>query len=46
MIQQASEQLKLVRQYLDQNETESALLSLQAAQIALRQAERYLNGER
>ncbi len=46
LLQKASEQLDLAGRYLAANETESALLSLQAAQIALRQAERYLNGER
>ena len=43
LLQKASEQLDLASRYLSTNETESALLSLQAAQIALRQAERYLN---
>jgi hypothetical protein len=46
LVRQASEQLELAHRYLAKNETESVLLSLQAAQIALRQAERYLNGER
>jgi hypothetical protein len=46
LLEQAGEQLALARNYLAESKVESAQLSLQAAQIALRQAERYLNGRR
>jgi hypothetical protein len=45
LARQAAEQLELARRHLSENEVESAQLALQAAHIALRQAQRRLSGE-
>ena len=45
LARQAGEQLALAKRHLDENSVESAQLALQAAQIALRQAQRQLGGE-
>lgn len=42
LLDQAYEQLDLARSYIQNNNTDAAVASLQAAQLALRQAQRYI----
>jgi len=46
LLNQAREQLELARRNLSDGQVESAQIALQAAQMALRQAQRHLGGER
>lgn len=46
LLNQVATQLELAGKYLAENRPESAQLSLQAAQLALRQAQRYITGSR
>jgi flagellin-specific chaperone FliS len=46
LLEQAREQLSIARNELAANRVEAALTSLQAAQLVLRQAERYISGDK
>jgi len=45
LVRQAYEQLDLTREHLNKNEMEPAMAALQAARLAMRQAQRYIDNE-